>query len=244
MSPDRRRHRGAHPEDRRLFDAARLPALRGATAELSWLLGKGYAMRAALKLVGDRHQLDERQRLAVSRAACSDEQKLARAAKRVPVESLAGEELIIDGFNLIVTVEAALGGGVLLACRDGCVRDLSSVHGSYRSVSETEAAIALIGDTLSELAPSRVRWLLDRPVSNSGRLARKVEEMAAAHGWPWEVALVFNPDAEIARAAAVALTADSNVIDSARRWVNFNTHLLRECIHDAWIVDLTEESDK
>lgn len=69
MSPDRRQHRGAHPEDARLFAPARLGALRTAVSELSWLAGRDYSMKSALKLVGDRHALDGRQRLAVARSA-------------------------------------------------------------------------------------------------------------------------------------------------------------------------------
>src|SRR6266404_1471952 len=45
--------------------------------------------------------------------------------------------LLIDGFNLILTLESALGGGVMLVGRDGCYRDMASVHGTYRRVEET-----------------------------------------------------------------------------------------------------------
>ena len=69
--PDRRTHRGPHPEDHRLFNASSLPSLRAATSDLSFLLGRSYAMGSALKVVGDRYQLTARQRGAVLRSACS-----------------------------------------------------------------------------------------------------------------------------------------------------------------------------
>ncbi len=244
MSPDRRQHRGAHPEDRRLFDAARLPGLRAATSELSWLLGKGYAAKAALKLVGDRHGLNERQRLAVARAACSDEQLEGRRERRLPVEEIKGRHLIVDGFNLMITAEAALGRGVVLLCRDGCLRDLSGVHGSYRAVRETGRAIELIGGALAALGPAKVRWLLDSPVSNSGRLAARIRDFATARGWAWNVDTVFNPDAEIVRSPAVAVTSDSTILDAVGTWVNFNSHLVRNYVPGAWIVNLEEEENK
>ena len=118
MSPDKRRHRGAHPSDERLFAPENLDALRTAVSELSWLLGRGYQSKSALKLVGDRHNLRERQRLAVARAACSDEARAARLARETGASKVEGAELIVDGFNLIITLEAALGGGVLVMCRD------------------------------------------------------------------------------------------------------------------------------
>src|SRR2546422_3693048 len=124
MSPDFRRHRGAHPEDRNLFNAEQMPVLRTATSDLSWLLTRRYSMKGALKLVGDRYMLTDRQRLAISRAACSDQSKERRARTLISTDDVASKELIVDGFNLLITIEAALSGGLLMICRDGCVRDL------------------------------------------------------------------------------------------------------------------------
>jgi len=241
LSPDRRRHRGAHPEDARLFEAARLHALRVAVAELSWLLGRGYQMKSALKLVGDRHNLRERQRLAVSRAACAAEDCARRQASLVGEADVAGEGLIVDGFNLIILLEAALSGGVLVRGRDGCVRDLSSVHGSYRAVEETERAILLAGEALGRLKPSSVLWLLDSPVSNSGRLAARVREVAARRNWPWEVRVEFNPDHDIVNSDRVAVTSDSNVLDNVTRWLNLGQMIVESYVEDAWVIDLSRE---
>jgi hypothetical protein len=238
LSPDRRRHRGAHPSDAELFAGESLPALRLATAELSWLLSRGYQTRSALKLVGDRHGLRERQRLAVARAACADEALRGRESRRLGAEEVAGAELILDGFNLVITGEAALAGGPLVLCRDACVRDLSGVHGSYSAVEETERAVVAAGETLADFAPASVLWLLDQPVSNSGRLAARIRRIAAERGWPWSVEVVFNPDREIINSARVAVTSDSNVIDRAGRWLNFNPHLIRRYAPRAWVLDL------
>jgi hypothetical protein len=240
LSPDRRRHRGAHPEDARLFEAARLASLRVAVSELSWLLSRGYQMKSALKLVGDRHNLRERQRLAVSRAACPEENCARRRASRVVEAEVAGEGLIVDGFNLVITLEAALSGGVLVVGRDGCVRDLSSVHGSYRAVEETERAIVLAGEALAALGPGSVLWLLDSPVSNSGRLAARVREVASEHGWPWEVRAEFNPDREIVKSDRVAVTSDSNVLDGVKRWLNLGRFVIERNVEGAWVIDLSE----
>lgn len=237
--PDIRKHRGAHPEDRRLFADDQLPALRTAVRELSWLLSRDYSIKGALKLVGDRHALTDRQRLAVSRAACSDQSQEHRAATRLPVEAVAGAELIIDGFNLIITIEAALSGGVLIRCRDECIRDLSSVHGSYRSVNETDQAINLIGMALEDLRPKSVSWLLDRPISNSGRLAKRIRDLAAESACNWTVEVVFNPDAEIITSARVVISSDSHVLDKTDHWINLNRYLLNERLKKFWLIDLS-----
>ncbi|HVG21505.1 MAG TPA: DUF434 domain-containing protein [Blastocatellia bacterium] len=239
MSPDGRQHRGPHPADAELFEGGRLPTLREATSELSWLLSRGYAMKSSLKIVGDRHGLTDRQRLAISRAACSDEQKERRENARLAFESARGDALIIDGFNLIITIEAALGGGVLMVCRDGCMRDLSSVHGSYRSVQETEAAICLAGELLQGANVESAKWLLDKPVSNSGRLARRIGEIASARRWPWAVEVVANPDRAIIGSDSIAVTSDSIILDGVSRWINLASHLVSGRLPQAWEIDLS-----
>ena len=150
--------------------------------------------------------------------------------------------MTIDGFNLIITLEAALSGGPLLVGVDDCIRDLSSVHGSYRSVEETDRAITLIGEALVKLAPSSVHWLLDRPVSNSGRLAAKLTDLAARNTWPWQVEVVFNPDAAIIASPAIAITSDSSILDRVERWTDFKSYLVADEIADAWMIDFRTSS--
>lgn len=239
MSPDIRKHRGAHPEDKQLFAAEQLSVLRSATSELSWLLTRAYSLKGALKLVGDRYSLTNRQRLALSRAACSDQSLARRIRSRIPEEAVAGEDLIVDGFNLIITIEAALSGGVLLACRDHCLRDLSSVHGSYRAVTETDQAIELIGKALAALQPRSVAWLLDRPISNSGRLANRIRQVAREREWNWSVDVAFNPDAEIAASGRIVISSDSHLLDQVPKWLNLNRYLVEKSLDELWLIDLS-----
>ena len=240
MSPDIRQHRGAHPTDKFLFSDDQLPVLREAVSELSWLLTRQYTLASSLKLVGDRHSLSARQRQAVSRAACSDESLDRRIQHCVALEEIKNEKVIVDGFNLIITVEAALGGAVLLVCRDNCIRDLASVHGSYRSVQETESAISLVGEVLETFKPASVAWLLDRPISNSGRLARKILDIAAGHNWSWNVGVVFNPDTTIISSTSIAITSDSSILDQVWRWVNLKSYLVEHHLPESSMLDLSK----
>lgn len=241
--PDTRQHRGAHPEDPWLFAPSQLPKLRTAVYELSWLLTRGYTATSALKLVGDRHKLNKRQRVALSRAGCSDQECERRQMTCLPVQQIRDQEVLIDGFNLLITVEAALSGGVVLWCRDGCLRDLSSVHGSYRTVMETQPAIELIGGVLGKLAPKSVIWLFDAPISNSGRLAQHIRTNAAAHDWPWNAEVLLNPDTALIDSDQIAISADSHVLDEAVHWVNFSIYLFTQHLSDAWVIDLCGEKN-
>ena len=126
----------------------------------------------------------------------------------------------IDGFNLIITLETALGGGVILHGRDGALRDLSNIHGTYRAVHETDRAIRLVATALLPITTRPVRWLIDQPVSNSGRLAARLRELGTMLGLPWIAEIVMSPDSVLAETTDVVVTSDSVVLDCAASWLN------------------------
>ncbi len=237
--PDQRKHRGPHPEDQQLFAAENWPRLRAATGDLSWLLTRDYASRSALKVVGDRYSLAARQRLAVARCACGDEAVAQRQQHQVSTAELEGQELWIDGYNLLTSMEAALSGGVILHARDGCYRDMASMHGSYRKVEETIPAIHLLGELVTEWNVASCRWLLDQPVSNSGRLKTILREVATERGWNWQTELVADPDYVLRRTDQIVATADSQILDQVQRSFNFAKHAVDLLVPDTWIVNLS-----
>jgi hypothetical protein len=236
--PDRRAHRGPDPRDRHAFDPSTWPALREAVADLSWLLGRGYAEPSALKLVGDRLSLTERQRAAVRRCACTGAALLRRRQHRRSLDMLRGGSIHIDGFNVLTTIESALGGGVVLVGRDGCYRDLAGVHGTYRKVEETRPALLLLGKFLADRGLSRALWYLDSPVSNSGRLKGEILEAAREKRWRWEVELVFNPDPILIHSEQTVATADSAILDRCAAWVSLARAVVEAAVPGAFVVDL------
>jgi len=236
--PDKRAHRGPHPADRKFFGPEAIDGLRAALADFCMLLSKGYAEKSALKLVGDRYSLTRRQRLAVMRSACSDEQLESRRRRRIGVAELAGAELAIDGYNLLITIEAAMSGGIIFRGRDRCLRDLASIHGTYRRVSETIPAVELIGRFVKERSVKRVVWLLDSPVSNSGRLKTLMGRVARERGWSWEIQLMLSPDAELTATELIVASSDGIVLDGCKRWVNLAAEIIESEIPSARIVDL------
>jgi len=119
----------------------------------------------------------------VLRWSCSDQSLKRRRDPEVAVGEIAGAELHTDGFNLLTTLEAALSGGAILAGRDGSYRDLASMHGNYRKVEETEAAVRLAGEVIVGAGAGHAVWYLDRPVSNSEKLSQLIRQMAAENFW-------------------------------------------------------------
>lgn len=264
--PDKREHRGPHPADAGLFAPEALPRLREALADFSLLLTKGYADRSALKLVGDRFSLTQRQRLAVMRSVCSDQQLQSRRDRCVEISSLPGRNIAIDGYNLLITIEAALSGGLIFRGRDSCFRDLAGIHGTYRRVEETVPALLLIGTFLKDIglprgegvpplfrrhahpepvesdardaAAAQVLWLLDSPVSNSGRLKTLIANLAREHNWNWTIRLSLNPDAELRQTDHIVVTTDSVVLDACPHWTNLAAEIITKRLPQTTVNDL------
>ena len=230
-------HRGPASQDNKLFALAQIPALRSAASDLCWLLDHGYAARSAIELVGNRHNLAARQRMALSRYACSCEDVECRQKSLVDAGQLRGQELWLDGYNILTLLESALAGSIVLQCRDGCYRDIAGIHRRYRKVNETIPALNLIGEFVSTLGVSLCRWWLDKPVSNSGRLKTLILETARNAGWNMEVELTFSPDHVLSHTEHIIATSDGIVLDRCRHWVNLAKLIIGERLPQARIMD-------
>ena len=201
---------GADPEDAQAVAESFIPRLRSATMELAWLLDRNYSDVAALKLVGDRHLLTKRQRMVIRRCAIPAREVEARQGGRRA--SPVGLTIAVDGFNQLVTTERGLAGGAIIRGRDGVVRDIASVHGTWRRSDRTPAALDLLIEALDGAAS--VVWILDSPVSNSGRLAALIRERG-----PFEVRLEARADQALVETGGIVASSDGPVIERAPGWL-------------------------
>jgi hypothetical protein len=193
-----------------------------------------------LELVGNHYALTRRQRLAVGRVVCPAEAVARRLAHRVEPESVRGEELWLDGYNVLTILETALAGGIVLLGRDGCCRDIAGVHRRYRKVQETVPALELIFRMAQGWGVTGCVWWLDQPVSNSGRLKALILDVASRTGLPVRVELAFNPDRVLAESAHVVATSDGVILDRCQRWVNLVGLAIAQHVPRARVVQLSE----
>ncbi|MHC4395998.1 MAG: DUF434 domain-containing protein [Planctomycetota bacterium] len=237
--PDKRTHRGPHPADAKSFAVEALSNLRLAVADFSLLLTKGYAEKSALKLVCDKFSFTQRQRLAVMRTACSDQQLASRNRRQIEIADLTSRPIVIDGYNVLITIEAAMSGACIFKGRDGCFKDLASIHGTYRKVTETIPAVQLIGQFLKKTHIDDCLWLLDSPVSNSGRLKTLINRLADENNWSWQVKLLTSPDAELKKTDLTVASSDGIVLDDCKTWVNLTRAIIKDKLPKTWLIDLS-----
>lgn len=236
------RRRGFDPEDSRWFSETEVERMRSAQNEIRYLLDRGYRMEPVISFIGNHYQFSMRQRTALQRATSSTLQQVVRASKKLPPEAIQDGAIEIDGFNLLITLETALSGSPILACDDGVLRDLAGLRGTYSLIAQTDIALRLIFSSLSRLSAPAVKFFLDAPVSNSGRLKKRILEEAQSWTIPVEVMLVPDADKVLSDQERI-ITGDSVLLDSCRSWFNLTEYLLRHELEAPWIITLDGSSD-
>jgi hypothetical protein len=232
--------RGFDEEDYRWFSKEEVEKLKVAQEELEWLLNRGYKMSSIVELIGGHYQFSARQRNALMRSTCSKAQYEIRKAAMLTFEAYKEDSIYIDGFNLIITLEVALSGSMLVLGNDGALRDLAGLRGTYRLIDKTDEALKLVGDIFNKLMVPSAVFFLDAPVSNSGRLKNRILEYANSWNTAVDVELVPNADIILSKMERV-ITSDSIILDECKSWFNLSRYIVEECIENAWIVDLNKK---
>ncbi|WP_010632033.1 DUF434 domain-containing protein [Sporolactobacillus vineae] len=228
--------RGYAPEDEHQFNEKQVQKLRTAQHDLIYLLNHNYPMKTATTFVGNHFQLSGRQRTALMRSSCSTADLRNRKVRQI-TGTLAGRTLFIDGFNLVITLETALSGSTLLSCMDGTIRDLCGLHGTYRLIDRTTEALNLIGNELKKLSAVAAVFILDRQISNSGRLKSRIMDQLQTFS-PVAVQLSNHADTLLMQQNCVA-TSDSGILDQCRDWVNLARSIIENSLPEIRPVDLS-----
>lgn len=236
--------RGAHPEDEELFARSSIPLLRRAVRDLSWLRSRGYGDTAAKKIVGNRYRLKRRQRDAVARSSCTDDERAHRLAARLKPGAVSGQWLEIDGFNVLITTEAALGGAYLFVGRDSAYRDVNPVQGTYRVVRQTQRAVEILAMTCTSLDIDGATWHLDRSVSNVGRVKAHLTEGALGESVQWHVNIGEDVDRALIDARHAVVTSDSSILNASEQWLHLEALVQARHVPDANLVDLRPDGER
>ncbi|WP_042276489.1 DUF434 domain-containing protein [[Clostridium] dakarense] len=231
--------RGFDENDKRWFSNKELIRLRKAKEEIEWLINRDYKIDSVVNFVGDRYQFSLRQRDALKRSLCCNENKKIRKSKQLSIDKISEGPICIDGFNLIITLEVALSGGTLILGSDNSIRDLAGLRGTYKIIDKTDEALNLIGIFLKKYNCKGVKFYLDSPVSNSGNLKYKILDYANDWKIKTEVELVNNADVILDKLDRV-VSSDAAIIDKCISYFNVGKSIIEEYIKEANIINLGE----
>lgn len=227
--------RGYVPEDDKEFGEEALTVLAKAGKDVCYLLNQGYRIEGAVTFICNHYMLSQRQRIALIRFGASDEAINRRKVKEI-TEICEDSTFHIDGFNTIITLEVALSAAPVILCRDGCLRDLAGLRGTYHPIDKTVKAINLIGAFLENKKAAKAVFYLDAPVSNSGRLSLLIKEELRKYSFLTEVYCIHEVD-RVLKSLEGVVTADFAILEQVKSYFNLNRYLLEEGIPDLWLVD-------
>lgn len=223
------RNRGKNTGDDALFGSEKQnDKLKQAVEDMCYLLSREYPEKAASDLVGNRYRLKTRQIQAFRGASASAAQLQNRQLKQVEASALQEKTVYLDGFNVLILLESLLSEAYIFEGLDGCIRDLSGVHGTYKRVNQTQRAIELVAAFYQKNHIRKLIWIFDKPVSNSGRIKQIVLEFAEQNQLNWEADLHFNPDQFLAESSGIIISSDAWILDHCKKWFNLIGYLIRE----------------
>ena len=217
-------------------DTLKTPQLCEAAIDFRYLLNRAYPRKPSLELVGNRYQLTFDGRHLLHRGVFSHADAMKRLETRVSLQKISAQELAIDGYNVVITLEAALSGRPLIFGDDGFLRDISGLSGNFRRTRRTEESLQLIYDLLKEKKPRRTMFLFDAPISKSGKLAEEVRRHLQEMGIPGDAEAVKVPEDILIGFPGIVATSDTAIIDQSARIVDLAGSLIRKRIPSAPIL--------
>ena len=223
--------RGYVDKDEELFGGSQRAKILSVANDARWLMNRGYSAESAITFTSNHYLLTSRQRMAIFRSILHDEDKTTRLKKEI---LKPGTEVLIDGLNIIITLETALSHSLVLRGDDGVLRDVAGLHGTYRIIDKTVKAIELILQTLSNLDVRNATFILDKPVSNSGSLKQLILEISRNFNLEVVAELDMNPD-QIFVDKENVISSDGPVILKSSSWFNLNSMIVRDMIPDTWV---------
>jgi len=176
--------------------------LKEAAYDYKYLLNRGYTSKSSLDLISGRYKLNREERTLLYRCVHSDSD-VEKVRKKVELK----EPLIIDGYNVGLTVLSVLEKDQVFLCDDGFIRDMNA--GSKKSSPRIIDALLLLSSYLKEKGVDFI-VILDSQISKSGELKRTLA------GERVTVRVVERADKEVIISSGTAVTSDFVVLMKAR----------------------------
>lgn len=196
--------------------------------DIRYLLNRGYPKSGVITFVCDHYQLDAQIRYMLKRVIFSRIIAESRRSKTIKCEEMKGEEVLIDGYNILIGVESAIQGEPVYLCDDGFIRDNKGVFRNYRCSQKTEKALDSILEVLFLWRPARIEVLFDSQISKSGELARWMDKKIKKAQINGTARTSKHVDFDLKQCMKLVATADGSIIDELEKVVNVQECILRQ----------------
>jgi len=228
-------------ENNALNYSLRLGVLKEASIDYRYLLSRGYNREISLKFVGDRYGLTKAERMALFRSVFPKDEAIKRMAKLSSPEAMMNKSISIDGFNVLMTIKAALQKFPLLLCDDGFIRDILSVIEKVKISRDMYIAIELLMQILLKYKPREVFLFFDANVSRSGEFAAYVRRRLTNMGLRGYARAVKKADISTIMQCDTVISSDSVIILNSKEVIDLGGYIAK-LIAPELIVRLSDDN--
>jgi hypothetical protein len=183
-----------------------------AAGEYLWMLSRKFPQKASLKLVGDKYMLARDMRQVLYRGISAESSALKRKEKIAGLRP--GDNVLVDAYNVLFTVNNYLLGKPVFISNDGLLRDAGEMRGSIVNKPVFARSVNLLLEALKALPPATFRLYLDEPVSYSRKLGTDLSGDMARMEIRGEALTARSADHMLKEESSDAIcTSDSAIID-------------------------------
>ncbi|MEA1993455.1 MAG: DUF434 domain-containing protein [Euryarchaeota archaeon] len=190
-----------------------------ASKDLYYLLNRGYSKGSAVRFVGDHYCLTKKEGYKLKRMVFSKEEIRLTLKKRSAIEEIQGKGLMVDGYNVLITVESVLKGEAF-RCFDGVIRDIQGIFHKYRFTEKGKEALRRILSLLKRYPPKETLFLFDTQISKSGELCSYVQKKLRKYSLNGDAWTTKNVDYTLKERQMLTATNDSIIIKELEYFVD------------------------
>ncbi len=184
------------------------------------ILRWGYPKFATIRFVADHSQLSAEERHILTRVIMPPDKVMTRIRKKITCNGIRDRDLLLDGYNVLLSVDSLLKNEPMWFCDDGYIRDTRYYFSKAKQAEDIEEALDAVLEFFSEAHPKSVTFLLDAQISRSGELAGFIRRKLKEQGIPGDAHTSKTADFDLKTEGGkpekqlVVATSDGIVIDS------------------------------
>ncbi len=184
------------------------------------ILRWGYPKFATIRFVADHSRLSTEERHILIRVIMPPERIVSRAKKKIGCKETGNRDLLLDGYNVLLTVDSLLKKEPMWFCDDSYIRDTRFYFSKAKQAQDIGDALETTLDFLAETGPKTVNFLLDAQISRSGELAGLIRRRMQEKGIPGDARTSKHVDFDLKKEGGkpendvVVASSDGIIIDS------------------------------
>lgn len=198
------------------------------------ILRWGYPKFSTIRFVADHSQLNAEERHILTRVIMPPEKVVSRIGKKIACKDVRGRDILLDGYNVLLSTDSLLKNELMWFCDDGYIRDTRYYFRKEKHAEDIEGALDAVLKFFSETHPESVTFLLDAQISRSGELAGFIRRKMKKIGISGDARTSKTVDFELKAAGKtpednlIVASSDGIVIDSVLQVVDIPACLMEQ----------------